>query len=253
MTERKSVLIIDDDEFLLAALAEYLEGTGQFRVSTAGTATMGAMLATSRAARFDVIVMDVDLPDENGRELCARLRRHGLKIPIVILSGACDENDVVSGLEAGANDYVLKPFRMAELVARLRAQLRTFETSEDAEIQLGPFVFRPAARLLQKPGLRYPIRLTEKEAAVLKYLYRSRGRPVTRTALLHDVWGYSPAASTHTVETHIYRLRRKIESDEDTWRMVVNEDGGYRLCLDRTPVEMPIRRPMMEPAYLGAA
>ena len=137
------------------------------------------------------------------------------------------------GLDAGANDYIVKPFRLAELIARLRAQMRVFETSEDAVLVIGPYHFRPGSRSLTEPTTNRRVRLTEKEAAVLKHLYRAGSTPVPRQTLLREVWGYANGASTHTVETHIYRLRRKIEPDEGVARILVNEDGGYRLGYDR--------------------
>jgi DNA-binding response OmpR family regulator len=128
---------------------------------------------------------------------------------------------------------MVKPFRLAELTARLRAQIRAHETSEDAVLVIGPYHFRPGSRSLHDPLENRRIRLTDKEAAVLKYLYRSGGKPVGRQTLLREVWGYAKGASTHTVETHIYRLRRKIEPEATSVRILVNEDGGYRLCQNR--------------------
>ena len=157
------------------------------------------------------------------------------KWPIIILTGSDDESDVVRGLEAGANDYVAKPFRLAELLARLRAQLRIFENSEDAVFSIGPYTFRPAAKLLMEPIKNRRIRLTEKEAAILKFLYRAGDRPVGRQVLLNEVWGYNAAVTTHTLETHIYRLRQKIEPDPAKACLLVTEGGGYRLDPAGTP------------------
>jgi len=184
---------------------------------------------TAREARFDAVILDVTLPDGDGRDLCAKLRRGGLKVPIIMLTGSDQESDVVRGLDSGANDYIAKPFRLAELLARLRAQLRIFENSEDAVFSIGPYTFRPAAKLLQEPARNRRIRLTEKEAAILKFLYRAGTRPVARQVLLNEVWGYNAAVTTHTLETHIYRLRQKIEPDPSNARLLVTEGGGYRL------------------------
>ena len=150
-------------------------------------------------------------------------------MPIIMLTGSDDEADVVRGLDAGANDYIAKPFRLAELLARLRAQLRIFENSEDAVFTIGPYTFRPSAKLLHEPMKNRRIRLTEKEAAILKFLYRAGTRPVARQVLLNEVWGYNAAVTTHTLETHIYRLRQKIEPDPSNARLLVTEGGGYRL------------------------
>jgi DNA-binding response OmpR family regulator len=225
----KHVLVADDDAELRSTVAETLEWDGAFVVSQAATAADTAAVATARDGRLDALLLDVRLPDEDGRDLCARLRRHGVRVPILMLTGSGAEDDVVRGLDAGANDYIVKPFRIAELLARLRAQLRAHETSDDAELKIGPYQFRPATRLLQHPADNRGIRLTDKEAAVLKFLYRAGDQPVGRKVLLREVWGYNAGADTHTVETHIYRLRRKIEPDPRAIRLLVNVGGGYRL------------------------
>jgi DNA-binding response OmpR family regulator len=150
-------------------------------------------------------------------------------MPILMLTGADQEQDIVRGLDSGANDYIAKPFRVSELTARLRAQLRVFDNSEDAVFTVGPYTFRPSAKLLLEVARSRKIRLTEKEAAILKYLYRAGGRPVGRQILLNEVWGYNSAVTTHTLETHIYRLRQKIEPDPSHARLLLTEGGGYRL------------------------
>jgi DNA-binding response OmpR family regulator len=175
------------------------------------------------------MLLDIGLPDGDGCELCARLRRQGVRIPIIMLTGADSEADVVRGLDAGANDYIAKPFRLNELLARLRAQLRVFDNSEDAVFQIGPYEFRPSGKLLLDAAQNRKIRLTEKESAILKFLYRAGDRPVSRQVLLNEVWGYNSSVTTHTLETHIYRLRQKIESDPAHARILVTEPGGYRL------------------------
>lgn len=237
MAAQRTILIVEDEEDLRTTLAAQLTATGCFRARTAGTVAEAAAIALARDSRIDAIILDIGLPDGDGRDLCQRLRRHGIKVPIVMLTGSTLEEDVIAGLDAGANDYVLKPFRIAELLARLRAQLRNFETSEDVAFRIGPYVFRPAAKVLQDPTCNRRIRLTEKEAAVLKYLYRAEGRPVGRHTLLHEVWGYNPTADSHTVETHIYRLRRKIEPDPGQIRILVNVGGGYRLCDEEPEID----------------
>ena len=133
------------------------------------------------------------------------------------------------GLDAGANDYIAKPFRLNELLARLRAQLRVYDNSEDAVFPIGPYSFRPSSKLLLEPQRNRKIRLTEKECAILKFLYRAGSRPVGRQILLNEVWGYNSAVTTHTLETHIYRLRQKIEPDPTNSRLLLTEGGGYRL------------------------
>jgi DNA-binding response OmpR family regulator len=180
-------------------------------------------------ARYDAIILDVGLPDGDGRDFCRQLRKQGVKVPIIMLTGSAEEADVVRGLDSGANDYVAKPFRLNELLARLRAQLRSFENSEDAVFTIGPYVFRPSAKQLLEPIKNKRIRLTDKEAAILKFLYRAAGKPVARQVLLNEVWGYNAAVTTHTLETHVYRLRQKIEPDPAIAKLLLTEGGGYRL------------------------
>ena len=171
--------------------------------------------------------MDVGLPDIDGREAVRILRKNGFKAPIIMLTGHDTDSDTILGLESGANDYVTKPFRFAVLMARVHAHLRSHGHSEDAQYRIGPYTFRPSAKLLIGEASK-KIRLTEKETNILKFLHRS-GETVPRETLLHEVWGYNPAVTTHTLETHIYRLRQKIESDPGRAQLLVTESGGYRL------------------------
>jgi DNA-binding response OmpR family regulator len=229
MAGERPILIVDDDQALRETLVEQLAVDGEFTASEASTAAQAEAMMLAREARFDAVILDVGLPDGDGRDLCAKLRRAAVKVPIIMLTGSDEEPDVVRGLDAGANDYIAKPFRLAELLARLRAQLRIFENSEDAVFTIGPYTFRPAAKLLQEPQRNRRIRLTEKEAAILKFLYRAGTRAVARQVLLNEVWGYNAAVTTHTLETHIYRLRQKIEPDPANLRLLITEAGGYRL------------------------
>jgi DNA-binding response OmpR family regulator len=177
---------------------------------------------------YDLIVLDVGLPDTDGRELCRLMRKQGVKCPVLMLTGHDGDTDTILGLDAGANDYVTKPFKFPVLLARMRAQLRQHEQSEDAIFTLGPYTFKPAMKTLITEDER-KIRLTEKETNILKFLYRSTNGVVPRDTLLHEVWGYNAGVTTHTLETHIYRLRQKIEPDPSNVRLLVTESGGYRL------------------------
>ena len=235
MSSERPILIVDDDPDLLQMLAEQLALEGEFAAVGAGTLAEAERLLAAPDARFDAVLLDVGMPDGDGRDFCIRLRRLGHKMPILMLTGSDAERDVVRGLESGANDYIAKPFRLAELLARLRAQLRTFENSEDAAFSIGPYTFRPSAKLLVDPARNRRIRLTEKEAAILKFLYRAGSRPVARQVLLGEVWGYNAAVTTHTLETHIYRLRQKIEPDPGHSRLLLTEGGGYRLDPEGLP------------------
>ena len=229
MAGERPILVIDDDDSLRATLVEQLQIESEFSVEQAASIHEAGEKIGSNGARFDALILDVTLPDGDGRDYCADLRKQGRRMPIIMLTGSDDEADVVRGLDAGANDYVAKPFRIAELLARLRAQMRIFENSEDAVFTIGPYTFRPSAKLLQEAVRNRRIRLTEKEAAILKFLYRAGTRPVPRQVLLNEVWGYNAAVTTHTLETHIYRLRQKIEPDPANACLLVTEGGGYRL------------------------
>jgi len=222
-------LIVEDDAALRATLAEQIAQEGDFTADLAETASEAEAKLSSDSARYDAILLDIGLPDGDGRDLCAKLRRDGKRMPVIMLTGADGEQDVVRGLDAGANDYIAKPFRLNELLARVRAQLRVFDNSEDAVFTIGPYLFRPSAKLLMETARNRKIRLTEKESAILKYLYRAGGRPVSRQVLLNEVWGYNSAVTTHTLETHIYRLRQKIEPDPSNLCLLLTEGGGYRL------------------------
>ena len=228
-TEPRPILIVEDDAALRATLAEQIGLAGEFRIVEAESAAEAAAKLDAGDARYDAILLDIGLPDGCGREFCAKLRRDGKRMPVIMLTGADAEQDVVRGLDAGANDYIAKPFRLPELLARVRAQLRVFDNSEDAVFTIGPYLFRPAAKLLLEPARNRKIRLTEKECGILKFLHRAAGRPVPRQVLLNEVWGYNSAVTTHTLETHIYRLRQKIEPDPSQLRLLLTEGGGYRL------------------------
>jgi len=229
MSDPRPILIVDDDPALRATLSEQLAVDGEFVPREAGTMAEAGQILLAEGARFDAVLLDIGLPDGDGRDLCAELRRSGIKVPIIMLTGADAEQDVVRGLDSGANDYIAKPFRIMELIARLKAQLRVFDNSEDAVFVIGPYTFRPSAKMLQDMGRNRRIRLTEKECAILKFLYRAGGRPVGRQVLLNEVWGYNAAVTTHTLETHIYRLRQKIEPDPAAASLLLTEGGGYRL------------------------
>jgi DNA-binding response OmpR family regulator len=227
MRSLRKILIVDDDPALRHSLAEQLEQHGEFSAVESDTAMEA--LATAGRERFDAILLDIGLPDMDGRELCRRMRSAGVSAPIVMLTAADSETDTVMGLDAGANDYVTKPFRLSVLLARLRAHLRQSEHSDDAVLTIGPYTFQPGAKLMIDGGARKKVRLTEKETAILKYLYRAGDRVIGRDTLLGEVWGYNAGVTTHTLETHVYRLRQKIERDPAHAEILITEPGGYRL------------------------
>jgi DNA-binding response OmpR family regulator len=227
MANSKQILIVDDDDALRRSLAEQLELHEGFAILEAADGKRALELV--REHHFEVILLDVGLPDADGRDLCRLMRRQGVKTPIIMLTAHDSDADTILGLDSGANDYIPKPFRLGVLLARLRAQLRQFELSDDATFPIGPYTFRPSAKMLSNPDSSRKIHLTEKETAILKYLYRMGDRPVTREVLLDEVWGYNAGVTTHTLETHIYRLRQKIEPEPANAQILVTEPGGYRL------------------------
>jgi len=226
MSTARHILVVDDDEDLRDSLAEQLALHEEFETEIAGDAREA--IEKLKNQRIDLVLLDIGLPDMDGREACKLVRKNGFRGPIIMLTAQDTDSDMILGLESGANDYVTKPFRIAVLLARIRAQLRQHEQSEDAVFTIGPYTFKPASKLLLDQQGR-KIRLTEKETSILKYLYRSGESVITRDVLLHEVWGYNAGVTTHTLETHIYRLRQKIEQDPSNAELLVTEAGGYKL------------------------
>lgn len=224
----KRVLIVDDDTALRDMLAEQLRLHEEFSALVAATGHEGLELAKTQ--HCDIIILDVGLPDMDGREVCRLMRRSGVKAPIIMLTGADTDADAILGLDSGANDYITKPFRLGVLLARLRAQIRQHEQTDDAVFTIGPYAFKPGARLLVEAEGKRKIRLTDKETAILKFLYRAGNRVISRNVLLDEVWGYNANVTTHTLETHVYRLRQKIESNPQQAKILITEPGGYRLA-----------------------
>lgn len=229
MARAKRILLVDDDTLLRDTLLDQFALHDEFDVDAVATA-QEAIDRVKQEAHIDLVLLDVGLPDMDGRQACELMRKNGFKSPVIMLTGADTDADEVLGLNSGANDYVTKPFKFAVLMARLRAHLRSHEQSEDAIFKIGPYEFRPAVKMLVTDADK-KIRLTEKETSILKYLYRAGGRPVTRDVLLDEVWGYNSGVTTHTLETHVYRLRQKIEPDPANAAILVTEGGGYRLSI----------------------
>lgn len=226
MSTTKKIIIIDDDDMLRDTLKEQFSLHDEFVVTDVATATAGVKAV--KADHADLVLLDVNLPDMDGREACKIMRRNGYKGPILMLTAQGSDSDTILGLDSGANDYVTKPFRFGVLLARIRAHLRQHEQSEDAIFKVGPYTFKPSAKILLREDNK-KVRLTEKETAIIKFLYRAGEQVVSRDVLLHDVWGYNAGVTTHTLETHIYRLRQKIERDPAHAEILVTEGGGYKL------------------------
>ena len=204
------VLLVDSDPLLRASLAEQLSGL--YDIIAAGS------IAEARAALAAPCACAIIDPHLAGGEEFARELLAGMS---VLLLGA----DAAS---APGLERIAKPFRFSTLLARLQALAGRHGANESTPLHIGPYLFRPAAKLLTEGDTR-KIRLTEKETNILKFLHQAAGT-VPRQTLLHEVWGYNPAVTTHTLETHIYRLRRKIEENPGEAKILVTEEGGYRLA-----------------------
>jgi DNA-binding response OmpR family regulator len=221
------VLLVGAEPFQRQELARELEGDEAFQVAQANGDLQA--VAQTQSERFDAIIIDAHPHQSSVRDLCIRLRCRGLRVPILVLGASSDEDEIIDALDAGAIDYLIKPISTRELGARLRAHLREHEDSEHAVLTIGPYNFRPAMRSLDDPISKRHIKLTLKEATVLKCLYRAAGQAVSREALLDQVWSYSTQVRTHTVETHIYRLRQKIEPNPERPSLILNGGAGYSL------------------------
>ncbi|PKQ07232.1 MAG: DNA-binding response regulator [Alphaproteobacteria bacterium HGW-Alphaproteobacteria-11] len=226
MNTIRKILIVDDDAEFRKTLSETLDLHDEFRCESVETAT--AAIGRVKAERFDLVLLDVSLPDMDGREVCRLMRRERVSAPIVMLTGAGGDADTILGLEAGADDYVVKPIRFGVLLARIRAHLRNFQQNEDATFPVGPYVFHAGTKSLVG-GEGKKVRLTEKETAIVRFLHRMGSKAIRREVLLAEVWGYNSGVTTHTIETHIYRLRQKIERDPSRAEILITEAGGYRL------------------------
>ncbi|MCZ8142127.1 MAG: response regulator transcription factor [Acetobacteraceae bacterium] len=229
MTPPHPVLIVDGNDRLRTSLAEQLAFGSEFTATGAASIAAADALIRADGNRFAAMLLDLGLPDGSAREFCAKLRRSGLRMPIIILAGAAGEAEVLRCLDAGANDAITKPLRMQDLIGKLRAQIARAADGEGGVCTIGPYEFRPAAKLLQEARRGRKIRLTEKETAILTFLLGAGGQPVSREILLSEVWGYNSKVTTHTLETHIYRLRQKIEPNPAEARILLTDAGGYRL------------------------
>lgn len=227
MTPRINVLLVEDDDEMRKTLVAQLALHEDFETTEASNG--GAALETVSQRHFDIVLLDVGLPDMDGRDVCRLIRRKGIHVPVIMLTGMESDADVILGLDSGANDYVIKPFKMGVLLARIRAHLRQHEASEDAAFVLGPYTFKPSARLLIDKETAREVPLSDKECAILKFLYRAGETAVGCDTLYSEVWDHAAPLATHTLQTHIYRLRQKIERDPANPAILISEAGGYRV------------------------
>lgn len=227
MTHTYNILLVDDDDDLRENLAMQLSFHEEFNTTQCPNGKCG--LEKVKAQDYDLIILDVGMPDIDGREVCRMMRKTGVSTPIIMLTANASEADTILGLDSGANDYVTKPFKFGILLARIRAHLRQQMISEDASYPIGHYMFKPGEKILTDQETEEKVRLTEKETAILKFLKRADGAAISREKLLNEVWGYNANVTTHTLETHVYRLRQKIEKDPSNAKIILTESGGYSM------------------------
>ena len=228
------ILLIEDDADLLGGLSRELaerdRGLGEFRVSCIRAAQDAeSALDMLKGWRPDIALVDNLLPGMTGTDFVKKLRELDIHIPVLIMSSELtEERHAVRALNTGANEFVRKPFGFQELRAKLVAHLREYMNSEFVILRIGDYEFLPGQlRLVSGEGRSEHI--TSREAKILKFLYMAKGETVDRGELLRQVWNYSPNVHTHTLETHIYRLRQKIEANPRDTRHIKTSNGGYRL------------------------
>ncbi|MEK9645258.1 MAG: response regulator transcription factor [Alphaproteobacteria bacterium] len=203
--------MVEDDADFRETLIEQLWLYEDFDSDRAETGK--AAITEAEANDYNAILLDIGLPDMDGRDVCRILRRKGIHVPVIKLTALDRDSDAILGLDLGANDYVTKPFRIGVLLARLRAHMRQHDMSEDASFAVGPYMFRPADKILPGGGKRRDVNLSEKETAILKHLCRAGDAAVGSETLYSEIWDHATSPITLTLQTHIYRLRQKIQDD----------------------------------------
>ncbi|WP_151524331.1 MtrAB system response regulator MtrA [Serinicoccus kebangsaanensis] len=217
------VLVVDDDQALAEMLGIVLRKEG-YEVATCGDG--GRAMPMFREFRPDLVLLDVMLPSKDGIEVCKELRAES-GVPVVMLTARTDTKDVVLGLEAGADDYVVKPFKPQELLARIRARLRRTDSDDDTRLQVGDVLIDVAGHEVTRDGEQIP--LTPLEFDLLVALATKPSQVFDRESLLEQVWGYRHAGDTRLVNVHVQRLRSKIEKDPENPQIVVTVRGvGYK-------------------------
>jgi DNA-binding response OmpR family regulator len=229
MDPRRTILVIEDEPHIVLGLKDALEFEG-FRVLTASTGREGTQLA--HRERPNAILLDLMLPDMNGYQICEEIRRSDAFVPIVMLTAKSQEADKIRGLDAGADDYVTKPFSVGELVARLRALFRrTQRPADTASFQVGDVTVSASSHTLQRAG-KEPETLSFYEVELLRLLHERLGQPVSREEILNKIWGIEANPSNRTIDNFIVKLRRKIEQEPDKPRHILTVYGfGYKLVV----------------------
>ena len=227
MVKRKTILFVSEALLLKDLLLDQLQKQGEYLLEESLSVTEAISLIVKE--HFDCILIDSSLADVSLSNLCKNIRQEGVRSPIILVAEELGEDVAIAALDAGANDYVLKPFKINVLVAKIRSNIRQFEQSEFAILRFGRFSFKPGDKILLNNSSKEEVRLTDKETAIIKLLYLSGGEVVTRATLLEEVWGYNTTLTTHTLETHIYRIRQKVGNASSGQDFIATESEGYRM------------------------
>jgi len=226
MTSAK-VLIIGENTALRASLEEQLQLHGEF--VALGINSLKNFIQIIKEHRIDIIVCDDHLPEMKAGEIFGFMRQNSFNLPIIMLFDATAEPALLEKFSGSKDSYITKPFKLSLLIEKLRTSLRL--ESSNSSLDIGPYKFMRGSNILIHKINQETVRLTEKEAAILEHLHKFSGKVVARETLLGEVWGYSADVTTHTIETHVYRLRQKIEENPSCAKILVTEPGGYRLIL----------------------
>lgn len=230
MDPKRTVLVVDDEPHIVLGLKDALEFEG-FRVLTAMTGKEAVLLA--RQERPNAILLDLMLPDKNGYQICEEVRHFDGSVPILMLTARSQEADKIRGLDAGADDYVTKPFSLGELVARLRALFRRAQRpAEIGSFRIGAATVNVAAQTLQRDGKK-PEQLSFYETELLRLLHERQGQPVSREEILNKIWGIDANPTNRTIDNFIVKLRKKVERKPDEPKHILTVYGfGYKLISD---------------------
>jgi len=220
------ILLINNDKDLSEALVFQLTLVEKYQIIETNDETSALVQINNNFC--DLVIINSQSSALNGYNLTKSLRLASYKKPIIMLINQNSNLDIPDNQNHKANEYIIKPFRYPELLKSIETQLHKFKKSENTQYNIGNFVFKPNSKILESNDGR-SIRLTEKENNILKFLFKNLGNTVSRETLLHEVWGYNSKVTTHTLETHIYRLRQKIEDDPSKACFLITEPGGYKL------------------------
>jgi DNA-binding response OmpR family regulator len=225
MSSSAKILLVNSDRDLSEALIYQLSLNDKYQIIESGEDNLFTQINNNS---FNIVIINSQPSKLNGHNVAKKLRTGGYKNLIIMLITHSDASNVDNNLSIEANEYITKPFKYTQLLKSIKLHLLQFERTADTEYNLGSYLFKPNSKILEANG-NESIRLTEKENDILKFLYQNLETIVSRETLLHEVWGYNSKVTTHTLETHIYRLRQKIEIDPANACFLITETGGYRL------------------------